>query len=114
MVFPPRIDILYIEGCPHWREALELTRSAARLAGAAEVDVIAVEVSSPEQALRLGFAGSPTILVDGVDPFAGAATGNLACRLFRTPHGPSGLPDSVQLAQAIRAAMAGRAGTPTA
>jgi hypothetical protein len=72
------------------------------------VDVFAIEVRSRPQALRLGFAGSPTILVGGRDPFPGVRTGRLACRVFQTPHGPAPLPDSSQLTDAIRAALAGK------
>jgi hypothetical protein len=43
-------------------------------------------VRTAREAERLGFAGSPTILVDGIDPFAdpGASTG-LACRIEVVP-----------------------------
>ncbi len=45
-------------------------------------------VTSAEQADAVGFRGSPTILVDGADPFADpdAPTG-LACRIYRTAAG---------------------------
>lgn len=107
MMFPPKIEVLYIEDCPQWQAALRLVRSAARLAGAADVDVFAIEVRSGLEALRLGFAGSPTILVEGRDPFAGVPTGRLACRIFQTPNGPAPLPDGGELAEAIRAALPG-------
>ena len=106
MVFPPSIEVLYIEDCPQWQAALRLARSAARKAGAGEVDVFATEVRSKAQALRLGFAGSPTILVGGRDPFPGTPTTEPACRIFQTPHGLAALPDGDQLAQAIRLASA--------
>ncbi|GAA2202619.1 thioredoxin family protein [Sinomonas flava] len=114
MMFPPRIEVLYIEDCPQWQAALHLARSAARLAGAAEVDVFAIEVRSRQQALRLGFAGSPTILVGGRDPFPGVRTGRPACRVFQTPRGPAPLPDGGQLTDAIRAALAGQPFTQSA
>lgn len=38
------------------------------------------------------FRGSPTILVDGVDPFPGAALGHLAFRVFATGTGLAGAP----------------------
>ena len=106
MIFPPSIKVLYIEGCPQWQAALRMARSAARMAGAAEVDVLVIEIRDSAQALSLGFAGSPTILVDGRDPFPGTPTPDLACRTFQTPDGPAPLPDSRALTEAIRAALA--------
>ena len=51
---------------------------------------------------RLGFHGSPTVLVDGVDPFADEHTPvGLACRVFRTPAGLGGSPTVEQLREAI-------------
>ncbi|KHL02950.1 hypothetical protein [Sinomonas humi] len=106
MRFPPTIHVLYIEDCPNWEGALRLARDAAWSAGAAEVDVLATEVSTPQQAAQLGFAGSPTILVAGRDPFPGVRSPALKCRVFQTSGGPSGLPDRGQLVQAIRTAIA--------
>lgn len=75
------------------------------------MDVFAIEVSSSAQALRLGFAGSPTptILVEGRDPFPRVPTGTPACRVFETPRGPAALSDGRQLTDAIRSALAGGA-----
>ena len=46
----------------------------------------------------MGFHGSPSILVDGVDVFAepGAGVG-LSCRIYRTPEGLAGAPTLDQL-----------------
>jgi len=60
-------------------------------------------VESIEEAERLGFHGSPSIRVDGVDVFADADTAvGLSCRVYRTPDGPAGAPTVVQL-QAVLA-----------
>jgi hypothetical protein len=47
--------------------------------------------------------GSPTILVDGVDPFAGpGAAASLSCRLYRNSEGRAdGAPSVRQLRRAI-------------
>lgn len=42
-------------------------------------------VETIEEAERLGFHGSPSILVDGVDVFAEPAGVGLSCRIYRTP-----------------------------
>jgi len=53
----------------------------------------------------VGFHGSPSILVDGVDLFAepGAGVG-LSCRVYRTPEGLSGAPTVEQLRAALAVA----------
>ena len=74
------VEVLYLEGCPHWRTAAE------RL------------VATPEEAEMLGFRGSPTIQIDGVDRFSpdGAPIG-FACRVYQTPEGQAGSPTVEQL-----------------
>ena len=47
---------------------------------------------------RYKFRGSPTLLIDGVDPFADLdAPIGLSCRLYKTEHGYSGAPTLDQL-----------------
>jgi len=65
-------------------------------------------VETLEEAERVGFHGSPSILVDGVDVFADPEAGvGLSCRVYRTPDGLAGAPTVEQL----RAALAVRDGT---
>ena len=95
-----RVTIQYFSGCPHWQVADARVRAAAH--GHDDVTIDDQLVETPEDAQRLGFAGSPTILIDGVDPFAepGQPIG-LGCRIYRTPEGPQGAPTAEQLAQAL-------------
>ena len=95
------ITLLYFEGCPNWKLMHE--RLAAIASERPDVTVTQQLVDSLDDAERLGFHGSPSMLVDGVDPFttAGAAIG-LACRVYQTPEGPSGAPSLEQ----VRAATA--------
>ena len=71
------ITILYFDGCPNWELARERVTEAARLAGARD-DIELRRVESPEEADQIGFAGSPTILIDGADPFPNGATASRA------------------------------------
>ena len=65
-------------------------------------------VESADEAQRLGFRGSPTILVDGRDPWADSdAPVGLSCRVFQTDSGLAGLPSDAQLAKVLREAAAG-------
>lgn len=65
-------------GCGHGQQAVALVRDVlAELAPDARVEIVVVETL--EDADRLGFRGSPTVLVDGVDveqpPPAGTGLG---------------------------------------
>ena len=65
-----------------------------------KIEEILVEDESA--AAQLGFAGSPTILIDGDDRFAeGTADPSLACRLYRTPEGLQGSPSVAALSAAL-------------
>lgn len=94
------ITLQYFDGCPNW-EALD-RRLAELLDRRSDVRVSRQLVDTVEDAERLGFHGSPTVLVDGVDPFADEhAPAGLACRVFRTPAGLAGSPTVDQLREAI-------------
>ncbi len=68
------IQILTCPGCGHGQKTLELVGEVVqRLAPEAQVQT--VEVDSVEDAERLSFRGSPTVLVNGVDIEPGTAGG---------------------------------------
>ena len=59
-------------------------------------------VTTEEEAEAARFRGSPTILVDGEDPFAaGDEPFGLACRVYQTPGGPAGSPTPDQIEAAL-------------
>jgi len=93
-----RVALQYFDGCPSWHQTDQLLRQALEAVGRADVEVEHVLVDSTEQAEAIGFRGSPTVLIDNVDPFAdeGAAVG-FACRLYRTPEGLKGAPTYEQI-----------------
>lgn len=94
------IILQYFNGCPNW-EVLD-QRLAEVVNDRSDVRVIRQLVETPEDAVRLGFHGSPTVLVDGIDPFADERTHvGLACRMFRTPARIAGSPTVEQLREAI-------------
>lgn len=95
------VTLLHIEGCAGGRTV------EARLAALAEELGLVVErrvVATAEEAAAAGFRGSPTILVDGRDPFA-AEEGpvSLSCRLYPTPSGLQGAPTLEQLREVLTA-----------
>ena len=90
------ITLQYFDGCPNW-EVLD-HRIAEALHGRTDASIIRQRDETTEEAIRLGFHGSPTILIDGIDPFAEpSAPVGLACRVFRTPNGLAGSPTLEQL-----------------
>lgn len=95
------VTVLYFSGCPNWQTAIERVHAAAARTGLA-VQVSTQAVESTEDANRLGFTGSPTILLDGTDPFAKPGEiSALACRVYTTPDGPAGSPTVDQLVEAL-------------
>lgn len=99
------VRLLVVPGCPHDGPAMDLLARTLADLGHADVRVRRVVVRSQEQAEWLGFVGSPTVLVDGVDPFA--TTGQppgLTCRIYRTAEGASAIPDPAALRRALHRA----------
>ena len=60
-------------------------------------------ISDEGEAARWGMHGSPTLLIDGVDPFAEPGQRpSMSCRLYRDDNGqPSGAPSADQLQRVI-------------
>ena len=96
-----RIVLLHVPDCPN----LALTRD--RILEALDVaEIVAsvdeVEVATVESAADVGMHGSPTILIDGVDPFdAGSSEASMSCRLFDTPDGFEGAPTVSRLIEVV-------------
>lgn len=95
-----KVAVLYFDGCPSWQTADERLHA---LAGELGFELGYRQVETPELAAELEFRGSPTILVDGQDPFAtGDEPFGLSCRIYQTPNGPAGAPTIEQLRHALR------------
>jgi hypothetical protein len=102
---PIDIELLLIPDCPNGSTAQELLRSSLRDAGLVSTPVRVSVIDSQRAAEQRGFVGSPTILINGVDPFAEAGRPPaLASRVYPNPSGASGLPPTDQLRAAIIAA----------
>jgi len=94
------VTLQYFDGCPNWKE-VEAHLEALRAEGA-ELEIERQLIDSQELAESLGFRGSPTLLIDGVDPFADPdAPVGLACRVYRTANGYAGSPNLDQLRAVI-------------
>ena len=97
-----RVQLLYFDGCPNWQLAEDRLHEALAALDNGGIEVERVLISTPEMAQAWSFHGSPSILVDGLDPFAepGAGVG-LSCRIYRTPSGPGGAPTVSQMVEAL-------------
>lgn len=94
------ITLQYFNGCPNWEIAAE--RLAVLAVERPDLGIRHQKVETGEDAERVGFHGSPTILIDGTDPFAHAdGEVGLACRIYRTPDGAAGAPTLEELRQAV-------------
>jgi hypothetical protein len=92
------VTIQYFDGCPHWKLADERVRRVLEDASTGDVTLEYELIDSPESAERVGFHGSPTILVDGRDPFVtGIEQVGMSCRVFRTEDGIQGAPTEAEL-----------------
>jgi hypothetical protein len=92
------VTLQYFNGCPNWKIVDDRLRELVDASTVIEYRL----VESQEDAEHLGFRGSPTILVDGVDPFAKSDEPvGLACRIYHTAEGRGGAPSMDQLRKAL-------------
>ena len=95
-----KVTLLYFDDCPNWK-----VTDGHLHALSGEIDdltVSRIEVTTPEEAERHQFRGSPSILVDGQDPFAKDTDPvGLSCRVYKTPDGPAGSPTLDQLREVL-------------
>jgi hypothetical protein len=99
--------LLWWEGCPSWERAIEILREQMRAAGLDPDSARVTEIEDEEGAERMGFPGSPTILIDGDDfqPPGPDQPRGLTCRVYRRRDGrPSPLPDPDDLREALEKA----------
>ena len=90
-----KIEVLYFDGCPNHRPAVDLVRSVAP-----DATVEEIEICTPEDAERMRFVGSPSIRVDGVDVEPAARTRTdygFSCRTYNG----RGLPSRETVAAAV-------------
>lgn len=97
-----QVELLYFDGCPNWTVADARLAEAMTATTRSDVTVQRRNVATAEEAERLGFTGSPTIRIDGRDPFTtGAERVGLACRIYTTPEGLDGSPTVEQFVEVL-------------
>ncbi|MFE2958840.1 organomercurial lyase [Nocardia tengchongensis] len=96
-----RLEILQVPDCPNVT-VLEDRIGQAIAGEPVTVDIEHHVVTDQEQAVATGMTGSPTLLIDGHDPFAVAGSvPSLSCRLYPSADGLDGAPS----VPALRAAL---------
>lgn len=101
------IEVLVVPDCPHQAAATDLIATALADTGV-KANITITTVATHDEAQERGFPGSPTILLNGSDPFARSDTPTaLSCRLYSTPDGLRGVPALRDLRQALKQAAAG-------
>jgi len=100
------VELLLVVDCPHEAAAIDAIRHALDDVGLLGAPFRTRTVTSQQQVDELGFTGSPTILINGIDPFAQPRLPpSLACRLYPTPDGPAGIPSLPELRHALQLAI---------
>jgi hypothetical protein len=76
---PMRLEVLHVADCPNVSTLLQ------RLSEVTELPVSTHEIETEAEAVQFGMGGSPTLLINGLDPFPtpGQRTGAISCRLYR-------------------------------
>jgi hypothetical protein len=100
------LTVLAVPDCPN-APVLE-ERLAEALVGRPAVPVVRQLITDAAQAARSGMHGSPTLLVNGADPFAAPGTQPaLACRMYQSENGRlEGAPSVTALRQVLEQACA--------
>jgi hypothetical protein len=96
-----KLTVLMVADCPH-APVLE-QRLAEALGARTDALITRRVIADPDEAAAAGMHGSPTVLVDGTDPFAlPGQPASLSCRLYDNGSGlREGAPSVARLRQAI-------------
>lgn len=97
------VSFLSIDDCPNADLGRQRLMEALESLDLDPAIVTYTTVANSDQAERLRFRGSPSILIDGVDPFADEDSPvGLSCRIYRTEIGVEGAPSVTAIAKALR------------
>ena len=97
-----KIELLYFEDCPSWKNALEILYATLDKIGLS-ADVSVIQVETHEAAVEHQFVGSPTIRVNSEDLFPTSQDQYaLGCRVYQTPDGFRGWPTASMLEENLK------------
>lgn len=99
------VALLYFDGCPNHHDAEAQLRGVIDELGW-DCSLTKINVDSIESAEKLRFQGSPTIHINGVDPFADVdARVGISCRIYPAEGGYRATPPVDELRSALQDAM---------
>lgn len=101
------IELLVVADCPNEPAAADLLRVALAGPGLPPDGFRTTVILDDEDATRRGFIGSPTFVINGIDPFAepGQPVG-LSCRIYRRTSAACGRSTLTRLGNAVAGAVA--------
>lgn len=102
-----RVDVLYFEGCPNHRAAVERVKEILE-ESAAPAEIIEIAVRDEAGAQAHGFLGSPTIRIDGIDIEPAARSSKafgMTCRTYLEAGKRGGVPPHDLIRTAVREAV---------
>jgi hypothetical protein len=105
-----KLEVLHVPDCPNLPPMLR------RLAEVTDLPVTTRLIETDADAARFGMAGSPTLLINGTDPFAEPSdrVDSVSCRLYHDETGKTvPTPSAKQLRDAINAAGGSHQSPPT-
>lgn len=94
-----KIEVLYFEGCPNFRPAVERLKSILRQERVAG-EITEIEVDDEAAARKHKFPGSPTIRINGLDidvDVRKSGAPAFACRRYE-----GGIPSEIMMRRALR------------
>jgi hypothetical protein len=95
----PQIELLVIPDCPYATLAEALIAVTLNKLDLSHAPVLTTVIATTAEAARRRFTGSPSIVINGVDPWANPdGQPRLTCRVHPSP---AGLPSPHDLAQAL-------------
>ena len=96
-----RIEVLYIDGCPHFPAAIDATKRCLGQLGLT-CPITEMSVRDQKMAVSIGFQGSPTIRINGLDIEPSARQRITFGMMCRTYEGSGGVPSEDLIRKAIK------------
>ena len=97
-----KVQLLHIEDCPNWQQTGVATREILDELGFQTVSIENRLLTDRRELSESGFAGSPTVLINGRDVIPGTTPiDELACRMYASPDGLTPAPTRHQIRDAI-------------
>jgi len=86
-----RIEVLYIDGCPHFPATVDAVKKCLGQLGLT-CPITEISVADQRMAMDIGFLGSPTVRIDGLDIEPSARQRIEFGMMCRTYEGSGGVP----------------------